>query len=340
MDGHGRMLSDDVLTETQLRAKKRWPRAGRCVLCGPVKHASSHMRTGPEHTWTHLDHAGWDALAADLGQKRSVRHIDDSGPFKFPFGCHKRRSLDEVLEDDPSYIEWVLENPSIFTKYPRVKAALAEAGYIVTVSGGDGWERGPRASRSRPSSDGCRVQEHHCRLCGATDHKFPSCDKFNLEELRDALLRLRTPTQLAEAGARYSGMWKKDFVGDQSSAYKSRCFLDYAQASARQQVEMAFEDGLLFPNEGKPCFCTGCDGVLGPLCGDPDDFEIHHVNVYNRCGKCDTKFQATRGHELFPKLGHGSLSASFDILCYWLKVRKLVNQTRYSWGIRLNIFAS
>ena len=339
MDGHGRMLPDEELTETQLAAKQRWPRAGRCDLCGPVKHASSHMRTGPEHTWTHLDHAGWDALAADLGQRRSVRHIDDSGPFKFPFGCHKRRSLDEVLEDDPSYIEWVLDNPSIFTKYPRVKAALAEAGYIVTVSGGDGWERGPRASRSRPSSDGCRVQEHHCRLCGAADHKFPSCDKFNLEELRDALLRLRTPTQLAEGRARYSGMWKKDF-GDQSSAYKSRCFLDYAQASARQQVEMAFEDGLLFPNEGKPCFCTGCDGVLGPLCGDPDDFEIHHVNVYNRCGKCRTKFQATRGHELFPKLGHGSLSASFDILCHWLKVRKLVNQTRYSWGIRLNIFAS
>ena len=73
MDGHGRMLPDDELTETQLAAKKRWPRAGRCVLCGPVKFASSHMRTGPGHTWTHLDHAGWDALAADLGHRRSKK---------------------------------------------------------------------------------------------------------------------------------------------------------------------------------------------------------------------------------------------------------------------------
>ena len=75
----------------------------------------------------------------------------------------------------------------------------------------------------------------------------------------------------------------KDF-GSQRSAYKSRSFVEYCQANARRQVEMAYEDGLLRPNAGMPCFCSGCDGLLGPLCGDPDDFELQSRNVYNRCG--------------------------------------------------------
>ena len=318
-DPRGRMLADTALSETQLAAKRRWPRAGRCTMCGPQKNASSHMSIlGPLHTWKHLDHAGLDILATDLGTTRSAGRVDDSRPFAFPFGCHKGCSLSEVLEDDPTYIDWILDNPSIFTQHPRVKTALVEAGYINTSIGGDGWERGPRASQRRPSPDRGRIQEHHCRLCGASDHKFPTCDKFNLEELRDALVRLRTPTQRAEASARYSGMPAKDF-GSQRSAYKSRSFVEYCQANARRQVEMAYEDGLLRPNAGMPCFCSGCDGLLGPLCGDPDDFELHSRNVYNRCGKCRTQFLPTRGHHLFSRCGHGSLSASFDFQCHWLK---------------------
>ena len=102
------MLPDDELTEAQLAAKKRWPRAGRCVLCGPVKFASAHMRTGPGHAWTHFDHAGWDALAADLGHRALCQ-------------THSRLRAVEVEEKEDMHNDIVAISDNCTSDYPLQK---------------------------------------------------------------------------------------------------------------------------------------------------------------------------------------------------------------------------
>ena len=145
-----------------LALRKRYDRAGRCVLCGLTIFASSHQSThGFGHEWEHLNDK---ELIEFASKKRKLTTPRAKGhDFLIDFGQHSGKYLSQVLRDEPGWVVWLLEDaPGIYKERPAMHRALVSMGCLTEVDGVD--QMVPTLLRPfhRPRPERTLQHEHHC----------------------------------------------------------------------------------------------------------------------------------------------------------------------------------
>ena len=91
-----------------------------------------------------------DAFASQLPEST------ETGIFKFSFGKHQGRTLEQVRQRDPSYFTWIEQN-DVHVKYPALQEAMKTAGLLV---------EGPRLqSPTLPGACPLRMPALTCAVC-------------------------------------------------------------------------------------------------------------------------------------------------------------------------------
>ena len=112
--------------------RERYPRVGKCVLCGIYAHASSHASSaGPEHTWmTVEDEVLVEWAATQRGRTVNRRAVSAEDDYRIDFGSNCGSLLSVVQRTNPGWVEWLVNDaPALYLERPALQRALASLGY-------------------------------------------------------------------------------------------------------------------------------------------------------------------------------------------------------------------
>jgi hypothetical protein len=181
------------------------------------------------------------------------------------------------------------------------------------------------------------VQPKNCLQCGSSEHNSHTCPQGS----RDYMQRLQVAEAYRRAGqeAKLISAVKYTQPAQRSLVYQSRPVQRARAQLARSGLMLArappvtlahwmVSDGLFFDLQGKACEDPRCqedDSVLGRMVGvRVVDFmaeqlvtDITRDTVCYRCRRCRKRYTVTHKHPLFPALGHGGHSCSYQVLAWW-----------------------